>query len=297
MDANHYFRTQYGLITVEQAKAVGLSSRQMSLRVDRADWIRLRAGVFRHAGSRPSWRQRVLAETLRREAVASHRAAAALWQHDVYNHPPIEITTPGRLNAPPEVRTHVSKQWDRRDEVTRFGIPCTGIERTILDCGAVAGIGRVERLAEAAIRKELTSWAQLRHTLVSDARRGRDGCGTLRALLDDRAGDATVPLSDFSRRIVLLLTTAGLPAPVVEHPIEDDHGLHILQVDLAWPELKRAWELDGLQWHFGRADVERDRRKRNAAIAEGWVIQEVLWSMYQQSPGQLVDMARRFLSP
>lgn len=296
MDANYFFRTQYGLISTDQAKAVGLSSRQMALRVDRNEWRRLRAGVFVHAATEPSWRQRVLAETLGRQAIVSHRAASALWKLEVYKQPPPEITVPLPLKTDPSVRLHVSTQWDRRDEVMRFNIPCTGIERTILDCGAVVGPATVERLAESAIRQRLTSWESLRAKLASDARRGRDGCGTLRKMLEYRSDSATVPLSDFSRRVVHLLVTAGLPEPVVEYPIRDRSGVHLLQVDLAWPEMRRAWELDGLQWHFGRSDVERDRRKRNAVVNEGWVLQEILWSMYRDSPHALVDMARRFLA-
>jgi len=295
VDANHYFRSQYGLITAGQAQAAGLSARQTALRVERSEWLRLRAGVFQHASSPPSWRQRLLAETLGRQAIASHRAAAALWELEVYRQPPVEVTSPYALNSAGETRVHVSTQWDCRDETLRHGIACTGVNRTILDCGAVAGIGRVERLAEAAIRKDLTSWDSLRTTLVRDARKGRDGCGTLRQLLEDRSTKATVPLSDFSRRVVHLLVDAGVPEPILEYPIHDRRGMHLLQVDLAWPTQKRAWELDGLQWHFGRSDVERDRRKRNAVVAEGWVLQEVLWSMYQQNPRQLVAMARRFL--
>jgi len=104
-----------------------------------------------------------------------------------------------------------------------------------------------------------------------------------------------VPLSDFSRRVVQLLERANIASPVVEYRITDGNGHHILQVDLAWPDKKKAWELDGLEWHFGRNDIERDRRKRNAVVGEGWTIQEVLWSMYVDDPAGLVRMAKKFL--
>ena len=110
-----------------------------------------------------------------------------------------------------------------------------------------------------------------------------------------RLEDRTVPLSDFSRRVVQLLVDSGLPRPVIEYRISDSNDQFIMQADLAWPAHKKAWELDGLQWHFGRLDVERDRRKRNRAKSEGWTIQEILWSMYVDSPDQLVQMARKFL--
>ena len=112
-----------------------------------------------------------------------------------------------------------------------------------------------------------------------------------------RLGEQTVPLSDFSRLVANLLVDHGLPEPVLEFPILDSTGSHVLQVDLAWPSLRKAWELDGLRFHFGRSDVERDKRKRNRAIAEGWTIQEILWSMYTDEPDELIALARRFLAP
>ena len=126
---------------------------------------------------------------------------------------------------------------------------------------------------------------------------GRRGCLNLRRVLEVRLRDRTVPLSDFSRLVSNLLADGGLPAPMLEYRIFDDDGGFVMQADLAWPDRKKAWELDGLQFHFGREDVERDRRKRNRAKACGWNIQEILWSMYTDEPDKLVDLARRFLMP
>jgi hypothetical protein len=114
-------------------------------------------------------------------------------------------------------------------------------------------------------------------------------------LLSERLGNRTIPLSDFSRLVTNLLVDSGLSQPELEYRIVDNSGDLILQADLAWPALKKAWELDGLQWHFGRAEVERDRRKRNRAKSAGWNIQEILWSMAADEPAQLVQMARAFL--
>jgi len=83
---------------------------------------------------------------------------------------------------------------------------------------------------------------------------------------------------------------------VLEHQIVDSTGVFIMQADLAWPQLKKAIELDGLTWHFGRDDVERDRRKRAAARAQGWRIQEVLWSMYAKERPKLTAQLHQFLA-
>ncbi len=133
----------------------------------------------------------------------------------------------------------------------------------------MVGLATTERLAEAAIRQRYTSWLALADCLSAHSARGRNGCLPLRVLLKRRLGDHTVPLSDFSRRIVQLLERSGLPQPVVEHRIVDEQRRHILQVDLAWPQWKKVWELDGLQFHFGREDVEPDRHPAESRKT-GW---------------------------
>ncbi len=297
MDLFAAFAAQHGVITRAQATTYGLTARQIDRRLESGRWILEHRGIYRAAAVPVSWESRLLAACLVTGGLASHRCAAALWSLDVFDQPPIEIVIPEHKSARTNIeRLHRSRQWDLRDSQIRRGIPCTGVERTILDCAGVVGLARTERLAEAAIRQRHTSWLALADCLSSHSARGRNGCLSLRTLLNRRLGDRTVPLSDFSRRVVQLLERSGVPRPIVEHRIVDDQGRHVLQVDLAWPEQKKAWELDGLQFHFGRDDVERDRRKRNAAVAEGWVIQEILWSMYVEDQRGLVALARKFLA-
>ncbi len=297
MPINRILHDQYGLITRRQARTA-LRPGQIRYRVDSGEWIEAHPGVYRHSAVKPTWETRLLAAVLLTEGVASHRCAAALWNLELYRRPPIELTVPEeRRIRRDDTRIHGSTQWDRIDQTVRRGIPCTGIERTILDCGAVAGARTVERLAESAIRQRLTTWPKLVLCLERHSRSGRNGCGTLRAVVERRINDATVPLSDFSRLVANLLDDAGLPKPELEYPILDEHGNLVLQVDLAWPSLKKCWELDGLAFHFAREAVERDRRKRNKVKALGWNVQEILWSMYADEPFNLVRLARTFLAP
>lgn len=297
MDIAETFQQQHGLLTRSQALAFGLTARQIGYRLQRKTWVLVQPSVYRPATTAVSWEMDLLAACLSTGGVASHRCAASLWRLDVFDKPPIEITVPKGRSVRREIeRMHETTQWDRIASSTVRGIPATGIERTILDCAGKVGVATTERLAEAAIRKRMTSWLQLADCLSEHSRKGRDGCRVLRQLLGMRLGNGVVPLSDFSRRIVQLLERAGLPTPEVEYRICDAQGNLLLQADLVWPKHKKIWELDGLQFHFGREDVERDRRKRNAVIAEGWVIQEILWSMYVDNPRALVEMARKFLS-
>ncbi len=290
------FRAQRGVITRQQALAAGLSARQIQHRVTTGKWTSPYRSVYFHAAAPTSWHGHLLAAVLASGGVASHKCAVALWGFDVYRTPPVEITIEkGRWFRYEDVITHESTQWEFRDETIRNGIPCTGPQRSILDCANETSFQMTERIAEAAIRQRATTWLKLADCLSEHSRHGRNGCLPIRQLLQVRLDNRTVPLSDFSRRIVQLLERGNIPTPKVEYRIHDSEGGFIMQADLAWPNLRKAWELDGLQWHFGREDVERDRRKRNRAKAEGWTIQEILWSMYIDNPSELVRMADKFL--
>ena len=132
----------------------------------------------------------------------------------MFDKPPPEITIPeGKSTRRQVARVHESRQWGTRSQTTRRGLPVTGIERTILDCAGKVSLETTERLAEAAIRKKLTTWLRLADCLSEHSARGRDGCLTLRQLLQVRLGNGTVPLSDFSRRIVQLLERSNVPTP------------------------------------------------------------------------------------
>lgn len=294
---DHIFAAQYGLITRAAAKAEGLSPRQIDLRLERGEWLREQPAVFRHAAVPRTWESELLAGCMATGGLVSHRCASLLWGLDPLRRAAPESTVPLRTSMRVDrVIVHRSKQWDRIDATSIRGIPVTGIDRTLLDCGAVVTMRTLERMAESAIRRRLTSWPGLYATLIRHSRKGRDGCGRLRDLLEFRIDNRTVPLSDFSRLVFNLLTDHGIEPPEVEYRILAADGGFIMQTDLAWPRKRKAWELDGLAFHFGRLERERDNRKRNRAKAEGWNIQEILWSMYAEDPNGLVDTCRRFLA-
>ncbi len=296
MSVDDHFRRHHGVITRQAAKRLGLTDRQVDRRVATGRWIRVHPQVYRLAAAPATWESQLLAAVLASRGLASHRCAAALWRLDPFKAPRIEVVVPHRRRVELQgVLIHRSRQWGLRDETAKRGIACTGLERAILDSGAVVSVKTLEREAESAIRRGQTSWRRLLRCLCRHSAQGRNGCGTLRQLLALRVADGRVTLSDFGLLVAQLLEEHGVEVPVREYPILDPDGNHILQADLAWPDRKKAWELDGLAFHFGRAEVERDRRKRNRAKSYGWNIQEILWSMYTDEPLELVAMARRFL--
>ena len=173
MEPDDLIAQQYGVIARHQAVELGMSRHQIDRRVRRGEWVIVDRGVYRHRVVPMSWHGDVLRAVLSTGGVASHRCAGTLWPLEVFRHPRPEVSVPfGTGRRARGTIVHRSTQFDRCDMTTRAGIPCTGIERTILDCGAVTNLRRLERLAEAAIRQRLTSWPDLARCLRRHARRG-----------------------------------------------------------------------------------------------------------------------------
>ena len=298
MSVNGRLRRQHGVITRRQARKEKLTDHQITRLVQSGEWVVMHRGVFRHSATRLTWRARVAAAVLVTGGVASHLCAAALWGLELVQRPRITITLPAarKVEAHRGIEVYRTSQWDRIDKTTVHGIATTGIERTIIDCAAVLDDDALERLAESAIRQQLTTWARLDETLLEQGRPGRNGTAGLRRLLDRRLGDPVVPHSDFSRRVQHLLRDAGLPEPQLEYEVVDDDGRHLLLADLAWPDRMCIVELDGMANHFDRVDRERDIRIRAEVRAAGWRLLEIGWELYEKDPERVVDLVRRFLA-
>lgn len=97
-------------------------------------------------------------------------------------------------------------------------------------------------------------------------RKGRPGAPVLRRALElARTGSASPP----ETQIRLILHRAGLPEPVLDHDVYDEHGRFLGCSELAYPELKVAleYESDG---HLTRPQLQRDIDKYQAYAEAGW---------------------------
>ena len=271
-------RHQHGIINRQQALDCGLSARQITYRVRAGVWYREARGVYRHRLFRPTWRSRLLVACFELNAVASHRSAAAL--HRIEDFPPgrVEVVVAsGRWRRPPAVTVHQSTQTDRLDTALIDAIPCAGLTRTVLDLAAVTDRSRLEAAIDFVLRERGVDLVDLSTVLARHSRRGRDGCGKLRAVLDERLGRSGIPLSRWSRMVGELLVSGGIPAPVYEHVVTDDAGRFLGQADLAYPAARVAIELDSVSWHLNRESFEKDPQRRNRLTVAGWVVLNYTW--------------------
>ena len=153
------------------------------------------------------------------------------------------------------------------------GIPTTTPTRTLIDLGAVVREEALELALEDALRRRLTSPARIEWRLAELCTRGRNGCATLRHLLQEREGVRPTE-SALETRVARLIRKSDLPEPVRQFEVRDGDRF-VARVDFAYPAELVAIEADGFRWHSGRRDWEREIRWRNGLQALGWTLVDV----------------------
>nr|WP_168172240.1 DUF559 domain-containing protein [Pseudonocardia sp. AL041005-10] len=93
--------------------------------------------------------------------------------------------------------------------------------------------------------------------------------------------------SALERRLLRLLREARLPGLVRAVPFGP------WTIDLAFPAVQVAVEVDGWAWHSDPERFRTDRRKQNALVAAGWTVLRFTWSDVHDRPGETVGRIRR----
>jgi very-short-patch-repair endonuclease len=271
-------RRQHGLITRRQARDAGISADAIQTRLRSMRWVSVEPGVYIINGAPLTPKARLLAACIAFDGFASHRSDAALLDLDGYRLDIIELSIPrGRHVKRDDIVFHESTDLDRFEPIWLDGIPATPPERLAVDLGAVVPFARFDRTVDEMIRRRLFSWPEAYAQLVRHSRRGRNGVGALRALLDLRyevdPGD-----SHLEDAFLRELRRRRFPEPVLQLSIFDANGIFIARVDCAYPYHRIAIEIDSRK-HHGAPQFEADRLKRDRLTAEGWAVQEITRDM------------------
>ncbi len=287
-------RRQHAVFSGAQARAAGVSPKALRHRLTVGRITRIDHDVFQVTGVPLTWEARVSAYLLAAgpDAVASHRCAAALWGIEGFGRGTPEITVPrGQRFRRTGARVHESTDLDRAGRRIRNGITVTDPSRTMLDVARRLSDEKVWRAIESARRLKLTTWSELIATLARHARRGRPGIRRLRRVIAAHMHREEVTDSDFELLVLALLVEHGLPEPVVHHVLRSLDGRHLAEIDLAYPELRIAIELDGGD-HQRRDVFERDRPRQNGMVLEGWIVLRFTWDMLVNHPNEIVASVR-----
>jgi hypothetical protein len=291
-------RRQHGVVQRHQLRQLGLTDHHVTGMVRRYELVQVAPTVFRVAGAPGSFRQDLLAAVLDSNGVASHRAAAAVWDLEAFRH-----------IRKPEV---VSERWRRRrahlglgvvhetkdlraiDTTVVDGIPVTTVVRTLIDLGAVASRQRVGQALDDACRRKLVTIDEVRARFVELARRGRNGIGTMRRLLAERPGGEIPPDSYLERLVIKALADHGVPTPVRQHRVATRE--FVAYLDLAWPEHRLALECDSTAFHMSMEQFHRDRERQNRLVLLGWTVLRYTYRDASEQPAWLAGQVLRALA-
>jgi very-short-patch-repair endonuclease len=262
---------QHGAFALSQFSDGWCPSRLANERVQKGEWLRVLRGVYGLPGTLDGWTVPA-AWCLSVPAAALGLAGAATWWRlDGAPCLPLELVVPHQAGSRQRFlrRTSDLAPWEVVVDQTDGCLRVTDPTRTLIDSAAVATPGEVERMAESALRRGLTSEARLRARARQLRRPGRAGPAALLAVLDGRPRGGG---ADSGGEVILLqlLRAAGVPEPVRQLRVGTTY------FDLGWPEQRVLVELDGAG-HRRYEQQRRDARKQNAAVLAGWTVLRFTW--------------------
>jgi very-short-patch-repair endonuclease len=275
---------QHGLLTLDQARDLGMTRHQVAHLVREGRWRAPHLGVFQIAGSPSTPGSRIMAATLAAgpTAMASHRTAA--WLHGLTGRTfaKVELTVAAEYRSTiAGLLVHRTKQLDPVDRCTVDGLPATSIGRTLLDLGAVWPFELVEPIAQDALIRKTVAATDLVALLERVGRSGRNGTAVLRAIVHQSIPDSRLE-SELERRLLELIRRAGLPMPALQYEIET--GIGTIRLDSAWPDTRVTAEADGRRWHANATHARRDLRRSNAIQGAGWTHLRYGWDDIVRCP-------------
>ena len=264
MDALKLLTAQGGLITRQQALAVGLSSSRVGRAVAAGEWVAMFPGVYRHAATAPEPGVRLNAALLWLGPTAVISGRWAAWWHELREPPrsPVSLTVPRASSS----YHHPGAAVRRRDLDPADICEVRGKRVTTRALTALESV-RVER-GQDVFDRALQRYVSVPELTDAMTRLGgATGVSAARGALGD-AQDGTV--SPPERELAAELRSAGLTR--VQAGVRVVVGRRRFWLDFAVVELRLAVEVDGVVAHTSPAVFSSDRSRQNALVRAGWTV-------------------------
>lgn len=319
-----------GPMSVQQARAAGVTEGQLRAAVRRGAVLMLRRGIVMPSArwldadpvTRHRWALRA-ALLAYPGSWASHDSAARLLDLPEFGLDPIDI---GDVGAPP---VHITRTGaGRRDDwlrvhggdasggfvTTTNGIPGTDVIRTSIELGSTRSLRRAVAFIDAGMRiavAERCSPSQVRTLALDPDTRHRLRNTWMRALspytghrwvtrvrtaIDWADPAAESVLESVSRAEIF---QSPLPRPRCGIPVRGDDG-QVYFGDFVWDSFGVIGEADGLGKYADAIDLVREKRRQEALEAAGWVVVRWGWEEAVVRPelmlgrvGRALDQPRR----
>lgn len=280
---------QHGVVSRAQLTRAGLSRQAIHRRIEAGRLVRLHEGVYAVGHTALTRKSHLVAAVYACgcEALASHRAAGALWGL-LRPAQPIEVTAPRGRKVRAGIVVHRSRYVDDEDRALIDGIPVTSVPRTLVD---LADVLSEKRLADAVHEAEVRRVFDLtKIERVLDRLPGRKGRHRLRRVLAAYREVQPFTRSRAERLVLALCEQAGLQRPQANVWIAG------YEVDFHWPEAKLVLEFDGAATHLTRRAFQADRARDRALAARGIHVVRATWRDATQGAADLGRELREILA-
>ncbi|MBW3668901.1 MAG: hypothetical protein KY443_06775 [Actinobacteria bacterium] len=290
--------TQHGVVSLPQARGAGLTRAAIRHRTAKGLW-RPVGSLFVVSGSPESFEQRLMAAVLDAgaDAVASHEAAAVLWELPGFSPGSLDVTRP-RTTArmrPALGEVHESRRLPESHRTVVRGIPVSTVARTLFDLAGAPGMpeARVERAVDNALARSPALLRRLHIMLRELAVRGRPGIALMRELLDERPANYIAPASGLEARAIRLLADAGI---ATDRQVDVGDRDWVGRVDLRVTGTNVVIEIDSALHHTAHSDRLRDADRDASPAAAGLVVVRATDDDVFHRPWVLEQRVRRALS-
>jgi hypothetical protein len=286
---------QHDLLSLAQLRHAGLAESTVRSRVKASRLFRLRRGVFAIHPPPYSPRQRQMAAVLAagREALISDWPAAEILEIAPPGHTPspaIHIAVPGRGGPARDTDLVIHRRGpiDPRDRRSVEGIPVTSADLTLVHLAPQVSDIELEQILVAADSLGLLKRPRLAELIAE--REGRPGMSRLASILALPPAEVLSPPELY---FVPLYRNAGLPRPVLNHPVRVPGRRKPLKVDAAWPDIRLAFELDTQRFHGDWERAEEDRERDQLLALAAWQCNRFVRRQLDERPAEAAERASR----
>jgi very-short-patch-repair endonuclease len=237
-------------------------------------WETLLPGVYRSRAHEASRTQTLVAICLYSPTAAiSHTTAGQELGLRRMRDPRIHVLLPhGCRLEMPGVEVHRCRQIDPVDVTLERadGVRLTSPPRTLHDAASILDRASLESAIEHALAERMFTVGTLMSTSARLFHPRRPGSVELREALLSRPRWRQAARSDLEVRFRMAIEQHGLPEPLVNQRLTLTDAA-TLEVDLLWPDVRVAGEIDHPFWHDGTYERHRDRRRDRLLARHGWL--------------------------
>jgi hypothetical protein len=233
-------------------------------------------------------RLRALDTFMGQPAVACLGTAAKLYDFDTEGATAIHVLDPGRRMRP-QVGLMVHQRLGA--PVRRVaGFLATAPAWTAVEVARQLSRPRALATLDAALHSGQCTPADLARSVAEQ--RGRRGIVDVRLLLGFADARAESAMESEAR---LVMIDHHVPMPELQYDIVGRDG-QTYRVDFAWPDAQVAAEYESVQWHAGRVEMLRDKRRFAGVQEVDWLMIPIVAGDVRQHPSRLAERINHHLA-